>query len=114
MTLTLTHITFDCADAAALAGFWAAATGLDLAAGATPELASIGPEPDAWFFVQVPEAAHEKVAKNRVHLDLTSADRVADVARLTALGARPIAEHTEGGTSWTVMADPAGNEFCVI
>ena len=111
MTLTLSHITFDCADAAALATFWSAATGRALADDATAAFASIGPAADAWYFVQVPE---DKIAKNRVHLDLTSEDRAADVARLTALGARTCAEHTDGDTSWTVMADPAGNEFCVL
>ena len=64
----------------------------------------------AWLFVQVPEA---KAAKNRLHLDFSTADRGAQVARLVALGARPLGEHEEEGERWTVLADPEGNEFCV-
>jgi hypothetical protein len=74
------------------------------------------------FFQRVPEP---KTVKNRVHLDLQAgggpsvpADEqrrrvAAEVERLEALGARRIAEHTELGTHWVVMADPEGNEFCV-
>lgn len=73
------------------------------------------------YFQRVPES---KVAKNRVHLDLQSGGgpRVPldeqrrcvteAVQRLTALGARLIAEKTELGVHWAVLQDPEGNEFC--
>jgi hypothetical protein len=48
--------------------------------------------------------------RSRVHLDVSVPDRLAEVARLTALGAS-IAWETE---SYTVMSDPDGNEFCVV
>ncbi len=51
-----------------------------------------------------------KLVKNRVHLDLTCADVGAEVARLTALGARELARHEH----WVTMADPEGNEFDVM
>jgi Glyoxalase-like domain len=60
--------------------------------------------------------ADPKVAKNRVHLDLRSADaddQAARVARLAALGARP-ADIGQGDVPWVVLADPEGNEFCVL
>jgi Glyoxalase-like domain len=63
--------------------------------------------------IAVPES---KTVKNRVHLDLatTSAAHQADlVARLQDLGATP-ADVGQGDVSWTVMADPEGNEFCVL
>ena len=59
------------------------------------------------FFQLVPEA---KIVKNRVHLDLSAADPAAEIARLTELGARVLAEYDH----LTTMADPDGNEFCVI
>ncbi|WP_328991442.1 VOC family protein [Kribbella sp. NBC_01245] len=65
-------------------------------------------------FVAVPD---EKKVKNRLHFDLaphTSQDRDAEIARLEALGARHVdVGQTEDG-SWTVLADPEGNEFCVL
>ncbi len=59
------------------------------------------------FFQLVPEG---KQVKNRVHLDLSAPDAVAEVKRLCALGATVQAEHGD----WTTMRDPDGNEFCVM
>jgi hypothetical protein len=61
--------------------------------------------PRLWF-TQVPEP---KTVKNRVHLDLNAEDPVAELARLTGLGAR-VRWETDG---LTVLADPEGNEFCL-
>lgn len=118
MTVSIGHITFDCRDAVALAGFWSQALGRPVDDGAQPFFASIGyPAEDgrpAWLFLQVPEG---KEAKNRMHLDLiadpTSGGRDAEVARLVALGATTLGDHDEWGHRWTVMQDPEGNEFCV-
>jgi hypothetical protein len=57
-----------------------------------------------------------KTVKNRVHLDLTSSaqDRDQEIERLLALGARRVDIGQTGEESWTVLADPEGNEFCVI
>jgi hypothetical protein len=57
-----------------------------------------------------------KTVKNRVHLDLTSsaADRDQEIDRLLALGARRVGIGQTGAESWTVLADPEGNEFCVV
>lgn len=114
MTLALAHITFDCVDARSLAEFWSEAIGRPVDDGAEEFFASIG-YPNlgggpTWMFVQVPES---KSAKNRMHLDLTSDDRPAEVARLVALGATYVEEHDDWGHQWTVMNDPDGNEFCV-
>ncbi len=59
------------------------------------------------FFQLVPES---KAGKNRVHLDLASSDPEAELDRLTALGARVLARHEH----WTTLADPEGNEFCLM
>ena len=114
MSLTLSTVTFDCADAVELATFWAEALGRRVDDGGSAEFATIAAAPDggpSLMFARVPE---QKRAKNRVHLDLTSTARAADVDRLVGLGAKPLADHDEDGSSWTVMADPAGNEFCVV
>jgi hypothetical protein len=57
-----------------------------------------------------------KTVKNRMHLDLTSsaADRDQEIDRLLALGARQVDIGQTGTESWTVLADPEGNEFCVV
>jgi len=59
------------------------------------------------------EMASPTRGKNRVHVDLATPDRVAEVARLTADGATFVADHREDGFAWTVPADPEGNQFCV-
>jgi len=57
-----------------------------------------------------------KTVKNRAHLDLTTsaADRDHEIGRLLALGARRADIGQAGAESWTVLADPEGNEFCVV
>jgi len=58
----------------------------------------------------------QKTVKNRVHLDLTSSaeDRDQEIDRLLALGASRVDIGQTGAESWTVLADPEGNEFCVV
>ncbi|MDY7105904.1 MAG: VOC family protein [Actinomycetota bacterium] len=113
MTITPGNITFDCDDTLAVAGFWSAALGRDLADGPTPYFCSIPPTETGqpgWFFIKVPEA---KDVKNRVHIDFASDDPRADIDRLLELGASKLGDHDEWGHSWTTLADPEGNEFCV-
>jgi hypothetical protein len=65
-------------------------------------------------FVRVPE---QKSGKNRLHLDLaphTSDDRDAEIARLKEMGATEVDVGQGPGVTWTVLADPHGNEFCVL
>ncbi|WP_028934539.1 VOC family protein [Pseudonocardia spinosispora] len=112
MSVTLSSVTIDCADAATLARFWADVLERKVDEGASPEFASIGSEiGPGWSFVQVPEA---KGPKNRVHVDLSVPDLGAEVERVVALGARSIADREEGGFRWTTLADPEGNEFCLV
>ena len=110
MTSTLTHLTFDCTNAAALASFWAAVLDQPIDDGASPEYALVTGTP-GWMFLQVPEP---KGAKNRMHADLTTDDLPAEVVRLRDLGATHLADHTEAGTTWATLADPEGNEFDVV
>jgi hypothetical protein len=57
-----------------------------------------------------------KATKNRLHLDLTAdaGEREAEIERLLDLGARRVDIGQTGNESWTVLADPEGNEFCVV
>jgi predicted enzyme related to lactoylglutathione lyase len=107
-------LSFDCADPVRVAAFWAAALGHELV-DPDAELTFVrdpsGRSRGA-FFQRVPEP---KVVKNRVHLDLRPAGAMADeVARLDGLGATVVRVVQERDTSWTVMGDVEGNEFCVL
>jgi catechol 2,3-dioxygenase-like lactoylglutathione lyase family enzyme len=127
MALRLTEIVLDCRDPVAQASFWSAALGyhvvrseggqVEIAAWShePPDLAlqiARGPGAPALVFVTVPE---DKVVKNRLHLDLRPVGGPVDaeVERLIQLGARP-ADVGQGSVPWVVLADPEGNEFCVL
>jgi hypothetical protein len=58
----------------------------------------------------------DKVVKNRLHLDLRPENQAAEVSRLESLGAKKIdiGQNKDSDKSWVVMADPEGNEFCVL
>ena len=113
MSVKMFAVTFDCADAARLAGFWAGVLERPVDDGATAEMASVAPKEGGphWYFMQVPEG---KTVKNRMHPDLTTPDLPAEVQRIIALGAKTAAEFDEGGFRWVTMLDPEGNEFDVL
>lgn len=112
MTVTLNHITFDCADAERLAGFWASVLDEAVDAGASPDFATITSRTSAsWMFVKVPEP---KSVKNRVHVDLATEDLDPELERVVGLGATRVADYDESGTRWTTLSDPEGNEFDVV
>ena len=64
----------------------------------------------------MPAGSTRKSVKNRVHLDLTTTadDRDSEISRLIGLGARQVDVGQTGRESWDVLADPEGNEFCVV
>ena len=108
-------IVVDAADPAALAAFWAEATGWSLvrATATSAVLRGDGGRGPFLEFVKVPDP---NPAKNRVHLDIApfpGGDQAAEVARLRALGASP-ADVGQVDVSWVVLADPEGNELCVL
>jgi Glyoxalase-like domain len=108
----------DTGDPGRLAGFWQAALGWRRTFEADDEVvleppggsAEEGVVPDL-LFLRVPE---EKAGKNRLHLDLRPGDQSAEVARLEGLGATRTDVGQGPDVSWVVMADPDGNEFCVL
>ena len=120
MTARISHTTIDSRDAYAQAQFWAAVLGF----GPDPD------EPDApgdeeclimspdgtqrLLFVEVPES---KQVKNRLHFCLAPSDgtRDTELARLLELGSTVVDDRRQDdGTGWVVLADPEGNEFCIL
>ena len=121
MALRLQCITIDAHNPLALAQFWAEALGWtvgedgdDIGWWIERELNDPNQTgfPDI-LFLKVPDS---KAVKNRLHLDLRPDDQAAEVARLEKLGAKKIdiGQSTDPDTTWVVMADPEGNEFCVL
>jgi hypothetical protein len=120
MVCRVAHTTFDCHNPYALSEWWKQV--LDYA-----DIPGDPNEPDhhecmivdrltghRLLFIKVPE---DKITKNRAHLDLVPTDRARDVEveRIRNLGAAEIHDlrHPDG-TGWVVMADPEGNEFCIL
>ena len=98
-----------------LARFWTQALGWEVLSERDREIV-IGTDENAPVGICFMPSADAKTVKNRVHLDLTSsaADRDQEIDRLLALGARRADIGQTGAESWTVLADPEGNEFCVV
>ncbi|MGH3788834.1 MAG: VOC family protein [Pseudonocardiaceae bacterium] len=101
MSLSIETVTIDCANPQSLAGFWTAALGTAVAAD-YGEFVFLAGTPG----LGLQKVAEARTGKNRVHLDLHTDDRAAEVARLTGLGASVLAEHSLLDQWWTVLADP--------
>ena len=107
------HLVIDCIDADRLAEFWSEALGVEVAARwnqyvmltATVEGAPVV------AFQEVPEP---KQGKNRVHIDLEVQDLDEASARVEALGGSVIEDHEEDDVHVRVVADPEGNELCLV
>ena len=121
MALRLQCITVDAQDPLALAQFWAEALGWKIGEDINEIEVWIERElgdpqntgfPDILFL----KNSTPKNGKNRLHLDLRPDDQAAEVARLEKLGAKQIdiGQSAEPTCTWIVMADPEGNEFCVL
>jgi predicted enzyme related to lactoylglutathione lyase len=115
MPLRLHHIVIDTHDLPGLARFWTQALGWRVLSERDQEIV-IGPDVTAPVGICFMPVTDAKTVKNRVHLDLTTsaADRDAEIERLLAIGARRVDIGQTGQESWTVLADPEGNEFCVV
>ncbi len=120
MATRLVQITMKARDAAALGDFWAAVLGWTVSSEA-PGVINLEPEgfgyPDPTAVcVDIIASPEPKTVKNRVHLDLattSTAHQAEVVTRLKALGAATV-DVGQGDVPWQVMADPEGNEFCVL
>ena len=115
MTSKFTELCIDCSNPRDLAAFWAEVLGWRLESeDAEDEVGLIDPDGGSptLLFIRVPEP---KTVKNRLHIDVNARDREQseEVERLLGLGAT-LADVGQGDVSWVVMADPEGNEFCVL
>jgi hypothetical protein len=112
VTLDWEQAVVDARDPAALGRWWAEALGWVI----------VNDDPDEFEIRrdvdQLPGLIFEPVTevkqhKNRLHLDFRPDDQAGEVARLVALGATHV-DVGQGDASWVVLADPEGNEFCVL
>lgn len=119
--LKIQAVTVDAHNPQALAEFWAEVLGWKIGEGVNEFEVWIERElgdprntgfPDILFL----KNSSTKIGKNRLHLDLRPDDQAAEVARLEKLGAQKIdiGQSAEPACTWVVMADPEGNEFCVL
>jgi Glyoxalase-like domain len=120
-------VVIDCLDVAAQARWWRDVLDWTIAYEAPDEMVLVPPHAlttgkdlppeergQALVFVPVPE---RKQVKNRLHLDLApraADDQAAEVARLEAMGAKRVDVGQPADVTWVVLADPEGNEFCVL
>ena len=121
MGLRVAWLTIDSQDPGKLARWWMEALGsyeIEYDSAAEPDADPDEPEVviksssgHRMLFLKVPE---EKTIKNRLHLDLRPDDRDVEVARLEGMGATRVDVGQGEGTTWVVMADIEGNEFCVL
>jgi predicted enzyme related to lactoylglutathione lyase len=112
VTLRFSEVCIDAADIHALGQWWS--TVLDWPSEVTEDGDVQLNPPDGngptWLFVAVPDG---KVVKNRIHFDFSPDDQAAEVQRVVGLGARRV-DVGQGEQSWVVLADPEGNEFCIL
>ena len=119
-----TELAIDCADPDRLARFWCSVLDYEvldrddeivtIGSPAAPEgRHAPGPVPPTLTFARVPEG---KAGKNGLHIDVNATDREQDeeVRRLLELGASHVDVGQTGEESWVCLADPEGNEFCVL
>jgi hypothetical protein len=125
MSSKFTELAIDCGDPDGLARFWCSVLDYEvqdedddgtvtIGPPASPEGKSqLGLVPPVLTFARVPEG---KTVKNRLHIDVNPTDREQDeeVRRLLDLGARHADVGQTGDESWVILADPEGNEFCVL
>ena len=117
MASRISEICINCGDPDTMAMFWSAAIGYPGIERDDTGVAIMGASnvPSLLFVRTDDVGGPPKTGRNRLHLDVSPTDRDqdAEVSRLEALGAKRI-DIGQGTPSWVVMADPEGNEFCVL
>jgi predicted enzyme related to lactoylglutathione lyase len=113
LSLRFDEICIDAHDATALGAWWAEVLGWPHDIDDDGDVVLHAPQGQGvnWIFIAVPD---DKVVKNRIHLDFRPDDQQAEVDRVLALGAKHVDIGQTGKESWVVLADPEGNEFCIL
>jgi catechol 2,3-dioxygenase-like lactoylglutathione lyase family enzyme len=111
-TTAVFSVMLDCNDLEKEAAFWKEILGLEQKQRFPGYIffSRLGEKGPRLALQQVPEP---KSVKNRMHLDLVTADPEALIARVLDLGGTRVADHETDGMHWTIMGDPEGNEFCI-
>jgi predicted enzyme related to lactoylglutathione lyase len=112
MRLEWEQVVLDARDPVALGRWWAEALGWAIV-NDDPHEFEIQPELDRLPGIIFEPVTHSKQTKNRLHLDFRPDDQTAEVNRLLKLGATRV-DIGQGDVPWVVLADPEGNEFCVL
>ena len=112
MALRWEEVAVDCHDFSALGRWWAEALNWEIVddSDVSVEIRDPSGAGPTLYFGNVPEV---KTVKNRLHLDFVPDDQAVEVDRLIAMGARRV-DGGQGDAPWVVLADPEGNEFCVL
>jgi predicted enzyme related to lactoylglutathione lyase len=115
MAATFAAIVIDAIDRERVATFWAAVLGWECRSDDDGDLVITDPDGRASFELLVLAVPEHKTVKNRLHIDLTptGADQGEELERLLGLGAVRV-DIGQGERSWIVLADPEGNEFCLL
>ncbi|HYZ52833.1 MAG TPA: VOC family protein [Streptosporangiaceae bacterium] len=109
-------IVIDCSDLNRSADFWAGVLGHVPTGSASTRYRSLMPADGDGIEVLLQQVPEDKHSKNRVHIDLRTRDLASEVRRILGLGATQLTGQpiTEDGWRWHILADPDGNEFCVL
>lgn len=109
-------VVIDCSQLDRSAEFWAGALGYVRDGIATGRYQSLLPADGKGAEILLQRVPEAKQIKNRLHLDLRTRDLGAELQRLVSLGARALTQQpvSEAGWRWHILADPDGNEFCVL
>jgi hypothetical protein len=115
MTSRIAAISIDAVDPRRVAEFWCAVLGWEIhhldSTGA-----DIGPPDGSWPTIDIGRVPEKKAVKNRLHLDLRAdgATQSNELRRPLALGAQRADVGQSSDSTWVVLADPEGNEFCLL
>jgi len=112
MAVRFYQLVVDSLDPSTLARWWAQILGYEVLYETADEVI-IGTHPERYPGICFVPVAGVKQTKNRWHLDLDPDDHAEEVARIVEAGATPV-DVGQGDAPWTVLADPEGNEFCVL
>jgi predicted enzyme related to lactoylglutathione lyase len=112
VVVRLEEIVIDCVEPRALATFWCSFTGYEIRH-AFDDWVSIG-APDGTVIIGFQRVPDAKAGKNRLHLDFAADDEDATALEIEALGATRLWVGDDPNDPFVVLADPEGNEFCVV
>lgn len=113
MSLKVETVTIACSDPGRVSQFWLALLGYHVAPNYPDSIQTVDPHGRGPHILFAP-STDARSGKNRLHFDLRPDDHAAEVDRALGIGARRVDIGQTGDVSWTVLADPEGNEFCIL